>query len=114
MSVPPSGFLTGIAWVQSNGRFDTDQIMGCTFCWIFNDIATIDTVSCLTAIRLQKKIFIDLKDVYKIPKKSTNFLLEEKDWSNILSAKKCYRYHLISNWQKILTESNQCKFSLHA
>jgi len=53
--VPPSGFLTGMACVQSNGKFDMDHMMGCTFCWMLRDIATMAHVSWRTAMRLKNK-----------------------------------------------------------
>lgn len=56
--VPPSGFLTGMACVQSNGKFDMDHMMGCTFCWMLRDMATIAHVSWRTAMRLKHEFHV--------------------------------------------------------
>jgi hypothetical protein len=42
-----------MACVQSNGKFDTDHMIGCTFCWMLRDIATMAHVSWRTAMRLK-------------------------------------------------------------
>ena len=49
------GLGTGKHCRQSNGKCDSDQIIGWTFSGMFNDIATILQVSDLTATRLKNK-----------------------------------------------------------
>lgn len=55
INVPPIGFLIGTALTQSNGKFDTLQMTGCTFCCKFSETAAIAHVSVLTATRLKIK-----------------------------------------------------------
>lgn len=49
----PMGFGTAITLQQSNGKLFIDQITGWTRSWIFNDMAAIQHVSALTAVRLK-------------------------------------------------------------
>lgn len=53
INVPPIGFFIGTALTQSNGRFETLQITGWTFCCKFNETAAIAQVSVLTATLLK-------------------------------------------------------------
>lgn len=53
IKVPPIGFFMGTALTQSNGKFDTLQITGCTFCCKFNETAAIAQVSLRTATLLK-------------------------------------------------------------
>lgn len=75
ISVPPIGFFIGTALTQSNGRFETLQITGCTFCCKFKEMAAIAQVSVLTATRL--KMYVKFQIIIEEPNVNSNNVMSK-------------------------------------